>query len=90
MVETIITVILVAIAFAAGVTTTEHFYIKAQAEQKAALEKQYLRLISCSDADDPCRPYMYTKPVQPISQQFMDQLKQTGKAMTKFKKSELK
>lgn len=90
MVDTIIILILVAIAFAAGVMLTERFYAKAAAEQKAALERQFLRFKAGSDADDPCRPYVYApQPVNPIGSAFMDTLKREGKAKTKFRKSDL-
>ena len=58
---TVLFIILLMIAsFSAGIWLADRFHKRAQAEQKAALEKQYLRLKSGSDADDPCRPYSYT------------------------------
>lgn len=89
-------ILLVAGSFSAGVWLADRFNTRAAREQKLALEKQYVRLVSRSDADDPCKPYLpkpvvapgfdETFPTGPIDQKFMDDLQQNGKAATRFRK----
>lgn len=83
----------------------ERFYNReAQQSTKEALEKQFLRLRAKADADDPCKPYgthqvIPFTPVKyntgdfdgdgPINQQFMDNLKATGRAKASFRKSDV-
>ena len=73
---------------------------KADAERTHALQCQYLRLRACMDADDPCKPYVSKlQPVMntgdfdgdtgPITQEFMEQLKENGSAVTKIKKADI-
>lgn len=93
-----ITIVVIAIllfaSFFAGVGLANWFNDQARAEQKEALEKQYLRLKAGADADDPCKPYVFSQPHDPIpgygpiSQEFMDELRQTGRARTEFRKGD--
>lgn len=100
--EAVLIMLMVIGAFVAGLRLDAYYQNKAANETKTALEKQFLRLKSGSDADDPCRPYGtpvfqhpiptnypddYRKPV--VDQAFMDELKSTGKAKTVFRKSDL-
>lgn len=93
------------LCFISGLKLANYYNTKRETEVKDALERQFLRLRAHSDADDPCRPYgrqVSYQPIQlspqpteddnlqPITQEFMDQLKQTGQAKTTFRKSDLK
>ena len=89
-------VILVAASFFCGACFSDYFNRRAHNEQRAALERQYLRIQAGSDADDPCRPYVYTRPtpvvqniLNPVDNQFMDELHSRGRAKKKFRKSDL-
>lgn len=88
--------------FIAGIKLANYYNDKAAQERKDALERQYLRLVSHSDADDPVRPYIaqpqFQIPVedtdgdanlQPITQDFMDELRATGRAKVSFRKSDV-
>lgn len=87
--------------FVAGIALANYYNDKATREQKDALEKQYLRLISRSDADDPVKPYLAPSQyraypsgdtdgdAQPITQEFMDELRQNGRAKVSFRKSDV-
>ena len=97
------------ICFIAGMELANKFHREKDIAVKEALERQYLRLQTRSDADDPVRPYQhearqyfppagnivpmptgdYDGDVGPITPQFMEQLKTTGKAKTAFKKADL-
>ena len=95
----IVAAILMFAAFFAGIALANWYNDKAQAALKEAIERQYLRLRAGADADDPCKPYVFTqqnvKPADPIpgygpiSPEFMDELRATGKARTQFNKSEV-
>lgn len=86
--EDIIIVALVAASFFAGVGLANCFNKQALAEQKEALEKQYLRLKANADADDPCKPYRYFANTSPLpSPQFEERLKQDGKAIAKLERT---
>lgn len=84
-------VVLMGASFSAGVWLAERFNSLARREQKEALERQYVRLVSRSDADDPCKPYITQTPSAfpsgPIDQQFMNDLQQNGKAAIRFRKT---
>lgn len=82
-------VFLMVVSFSAGIWLAERFHRRAQAEQKEALQRQYLRLQAGSDADEPCQPYQFAppnKPIGPITPEFMEELRQTGRARTEFRK----
>ena len=51
-------VIMIALAFIAGLKLSDHYHAVASVEKKYALEKQYLRLSTGRDADDPVQPYV--------------------------------
>lgn len=96
----IVAAILMFAAFFAGIALANWYNDKAQAALKEAIERQYLRLRAGADADDPCKPYMFSQPPSvnpvdpipgygPISPEFMDELRATGKARTQFNKSEV-
>jgi hypothetical protein len=89
---------LIVLSFIAGLRLDNYYRTRADAEKKDALERQFLRLRAHADADDPARPYgvpQMPQPIpvsetpQPISQEFMDELKTTGRAKTSFRKSDL-
>lgn len=93
----LIVILLLVASFSAGVWLADWFNTRARAEQKEALEKQYLRLRSGSDADDPVKPYKYfpaeaapqAAPPEYITPQFMEELRSTGKARTEFRKGDI-
>lgn len=107
--DNVIIVALHVLCFIAGVKLANYYNNKHQIEMKEALERQYLRLKTRMDADDPCRPYVHLQPQSvsqaqfagpvcpppnngfdsPIDQSFMQNLKDNGKAVTGFKKSDL-
>ena len=83
-------------SFSAGMWLADKFNKRAAKEQKEALERQYVRLVARSDADDPCRPYIPSVVANPtgfddgpIDAKFMTELHETGKAKTQFRKSDL-
>ena len=94
-------VILLVLSFIAGLKLDNYYHTRAAADQKDALERQFVRLQARADADDPCKPYgtprFYppipvtypTEPAQPISQEFMNELQTKGRAKTSFRKSDL-
>lgn len=73
-------------SFVAGLKLANWYNAKASAEQKYALEKQFVRLQAGSDADDPVQPYV---PPNPIPVEFMDHLRANGRATMQFDKSNL-
>ena len=88
---------LLVLSFIAGLRVDNHYHQKADLDRKEALEKQFIRLRAKADADDPVRPYgtpqvlppipvNYSAHAGPITQEFMDELKTTGKAKTSFRK----
>lgn len=87
MLETIVVVVLIVCAFIAGLKLDDYYHTRAARESKDALERQYVRLKVHADADDPCRPYV--APSQPLSNNFMNELKQNGRAKAYFKKSDV-
>lgn len=103
MLDTLITIILVAAAFAAGMKIDNYYHIKAAQDTKDALQKQFLRLRARADADDPCKPYgtpQLHRPIPifnqgdpdgdgPINEAFMNELHTVGHAKRAFRKSDL-
>lgn len=86
--------ILLILSFIAGLMLDNYYCKRASLEIKEALERQFVRLRVCADADDPVKPYGTPQvsppvPKQPISQEFMDKLQQDGRAKTAFRKSDL-
>lgn len=95
--DNLIILTLIVLSFVAGLRVDNHYHQKADLDRKEALEKQFVRLRAKADADDPVRPYgtpqvlppipiNYSAPAGPITQEFMDELKTTGKAKTSFRK----
>lgn len=84
--DNLIILSLIILSFVAGMKLADWNNQKASAERKDALEKQYLRLRAKMDEDDPVKPYKYTQPITP---QFMNELRTKGKAKTAFRKSDL-
>ena len=103
IIDNLIIVSLIILAFIAGMKIDNHYHEKEDMSVKDALEKQFLRLRAKADADDPCRPYgtpQIFRPIPrptgdfdgdnfPIKQEFMDELKTTGRAKTTLRKSNL-
>ena len=103
--DNIIIIALIVSAFFTGMYISSRYHTKTSMAVKEALERQYLRLRAKADADDPCRPYFtprvlhpIPKPtgdydgdeeLRPITSEFMDHLKENGRAATKFCKSDL-
>ncbi len=77
MIEYIIVLALLVGAFIAGMKTSDRYHRQAPEELKYALQKQYVRLVSGSDADDPVQPYVNRAP---IDESFMRHLHKHGKA----------
>jgi hypothetical protein len=90
------------LCFIAGIKLADKYHAQAKTDLKNALERQFLRLKTHSDADDPCRPYKFASvPVfnqgdldgderlSPIPPEFMENLHNDGFAKTSFKKSDL-
>lgn len=86
----VIILCLLILSFIAGLRLDNYYHMKASAAQKDALERQFIRLRACADADDPVKPYGARPVLNPISQEFMDELQATGRAKTSFRKSDLK
>jgi len=93
----IIVLCLIVLSFVAGLRLDNYYHEKAERERKDALERQFVRLRAKADADDPVRPYgtpqilqpipiNYQPQTGPITQEFMDELKATGKAKTSFRR----
>ncbi len=59
IIDNLIIMLLHVLCFYAGMKIANYYNEKALSEKKDALERQYLRLRTRSDADDPCRPYSY-------------------------------
>lgn len=105
--DNLIIVSLIILAFIAGMKIDSRYHEKADIRVKDALERQFLRLRAKADADDPCRPYgtpqifhpLPRPAIQntgdfdgdnfPIKQEFLDELKTTGKAKTTIRKSDI-
>lgn len=100
--EYVVFSVLIVAAFIAGMRLDNYYQQKSAKEVKEALERQFVRLRAKADADDPCRPYgtpQWVQPIPlntgdfdgdgPIGQEFMQELKTSGKAKTSFRKSDL-
>jgi hypothetical protein len=87
------------LCFVAGMKIANHYHAIADADKKDALERQFLRLRVKADADDPCRPYIAPRAVAPLQKsgdydgdncpippEFMERLKENGKASMKVAK----
>ena len=77
---------LIVLSFIAGLRLDNYYHTRFSISQKEALERQFMRLRAGMDADDPVRPYYNP---QPISPDFMRELRAKGKAKTSFRKSDL-
>ena len=103
LLATAIAVISHSIFFIAGMIVSDRYNDREAANMKDALERQYVRLMARADADDPCKPYVASYPLRkyvpqtgdydgdegPIPPEFMEELKENGKAVAKFRKSDL-
>ena len=98
--DNLIIMLIHVLCFIAGVKLANHYHREAIADQKEALERQYLRLKAQADADNPCKPYLAPRASFPVkntgdfdgdivSEQFMKDLKENGKAKMSFRKSDL-
>ena len=98
IIDNLIIISLIILSFTAGMKLANYYNDKAAAEKKDALERQFVRLQTHSDADDPCRPYV--RPLVPldsgdsdgdgpIGTDFMQSLKEKGKAAVRFRKSDI-
>jgi hypothetical protein len=101
--DNLIIVSLIILAFIAGMKIDSRYHEREDISVKDALERQFLRLRAKADADDPCRPYgtpqvfhPIPKPTGdfdgdnfPIKQDFLDELKSTGRAKTTIRKSDI-
>ena len=77
-----------ALFFLGGLVVANHYNDKAEARQKDALERQFLRLQTHSDADDPCKPYKANSKCRVklvLPEEFEDTLKANGKATAMLK-----
>ena len=59
------------LCFIAGIKLANYYNRQAKLDIKDALERQFVRLRTRSDADDPCKPYVHhgfvqTVPVTPV------------------------
>ena len=99
IIDNLIIIALIVGAFIGGLKLSDRYHDNENIRVKEALERQFLRLKTKMDADDPCKPYVrcYT-PIQPtgdydgdgpISPEFMKELKETGKAKTVIKKADI-
>ncbi len=101
MIYNVVVICLIIASFIAGLRLDNYYHTRASISQKEALEKQFVRLRVNADADDPVRPYgtpqyfnpipvqYYPEPRPVVDQNFMDELKTTGKAKKTFRKSDL-
>ena len=100
--EAALIMLMVVGAFVAGLRLDAYYQNKAANETKTALEKQFLRLKSGSDADDPCKPYVWSLPEKklqtgdfdgdrpnPLPPECLHNLKENGKAVAKFRRSDI-
>ncbi len=60
----ILALVLAAGSFYLGKTVADRYHEQAEQRISYSLERQYLRLKAGADADDPCRPYVYSQPVR--------------------------
>ena len=69
-------------AFTAGLKLSNYYHRQANEWQRYALQKQYARLMTKSDADDPCQPYVAppTSQRHPIPDKFVEHLRKNGAA----------
>ena len=80
--------ILLASAFIFGMKTSDRYHEEAEANQKYALQRQYVRLTSGIDADDDKQPYV-APPVKQrfrVNNEFVDRLHKTGSATCQVNK----
>lgn len=105
IIDNLIIIILPILAFISGIWLANKYNAKAAADKERALQTQFLRLRANVDADDPCKPYApqnWAPPMRPIdtgdydgdvpppiNTEFMDRLKQNGKAAIKFNKADI-
>ena len=98
IIDNLIIVSAIILAFIAGLKLADRYNKRAFIMQKEALEKQFLRLKACADADDPCKPYIAPtgdydgdedRWPNPITPAFMAHLRENKQASTKFRKSDL-
>lgn len=80
----IVLLVVSAISFFCGLKLSDRYHSIAAYEQKAALQKQFVRLNAGVDADDPAQPYVYVPPMKKrrfsVDQNFVDRLRTNGSA----------
>ena len=56
--DNFIILLLPVLAFIAGLKISDRYHTQSEQEKRYYLQKQYMRLQTKSDADDPCQPYI--------------------------------
>ena len=56
--DNLIIISLIVLSFIAGLRVDNRYHLNALNDRKDALERQFVRLRACSDADDPVKPYV--------------------------------
>lgn len=84
-----LTLFLCALSFYAGKRLADSYHEKAAQHEKDMLERQYIRLRSGCDWNDPAGPYQYYPQKQAFTpellKQFENRMNETGKATVQFK-----
>ena len=93
IIDNMIIVTLHVLCFIAGLKLANWYHANAERDRKDALERQFVRLQTRSDADDPCKPYVFPAPIvapsnngfDDVKEQFADRLKKNGQATAMLK-----
>ena len=83
---------MLALGFYAGIRTADRYHEEAKREKEYALNVQYVRLKTGSDADDPCKPYVPRRERFEVSPEFEKSFRENGRAteMLNKQKGDLK
>ena len=74
-----IVLFLIIMAFIAGLKLSGWYHRQAEQDRQYALEKQFVRLRTGADADDPVGPYVARQRIQ-LPPEFEERLRENGRA----------
>lgn len=80
--DNFIIVALVILSFIGGMKISDHYHAKALLHERIELQRQYVRLQTGQDADDPCQPYIMPQLQRQftVTPEFLDRLRTNGAA----------
>ena len=86
--DIVVVLLLCSGSFVFGMKVADYYRDEADAQTKAALQKQYVQMQSQAHPNDPVAPYVWTPPRKPfsVSEEFVRALRRHGRAVQAVKK----